>query len=521
MSDGPRRDDQGASAPPAAGRAQGGRLRNTLVRNTLANGLNYAVIVASSVVLTPLVIRGFGTAVYGVWILITQLTTYAGLFDIGVQPAVLKRVAEARAEGHRESISDFLVSALFLHGATAGATIVLALVLSALLPVWFSLGGLDPTAVRLAALIAGLTTALNFPSGVFSGVMKGELRFDLVSWIAILGHGVRITALALALHFGTGIVGLSLAGLLSSTVVLGLGFFVVRRFWGQQFLRQGRPSWVHVRSIGHFGAFTLMSVGGAYLAYSTDAAIIGATLNVGDVAHFGLAMNVLVLLSGVISAFSGTLMPVAAQLETGGHREITQRTYLAGTRVCLTLVLPAALGFQLAGPELLSVWVGPDFGNAAGSVLRILAIAFIPVIVNGPGFHMGIGMGLNRPIALYSMGEGILHLAISYVLAKRVGVVGVAVGTLVPAFIAQGLLVPALVRSHLGISARRYLRQALLPAAWPLVPAVAVAFAAFRLVHPTATLTRIAWGAAAVACYLAIAGGAFFADRNRLGRSRS
>jgi O-antigen/teichoic acid export membrane protein len=506
-----------ADAPSNEFQASVARLnpRSTLIRNTLANGLNYAVVVLSALILTPLVIKGFGTAVYGVWILINQLTGYAGLLDVGIQPAVSKRVAEARADGNRDALRNFLASAFWLNGSVAAATFLLGLVFSLVFPGWFRLEGVTPADARLAVIIVGLTTAFGFPGGVFSAVLKGELRFDLVSWIGIIGQAFRVVGLALALHFHGGVVGLALSGLLAAGVTLVGGAVFARRVLGPRYLRHARSSWSDIRGITHFGIFTLLSTAGWYLSYATDAAIIGALLTVADVAHFGLAVNVLVILSGIVGAFSGTLMPVAAQLETGGRRSDTQNTYLVSTRICLTLMIPAVAVLLLAGPDLLVVWVGRDFGSAAGPILQVLSIAHFAVIVNGPGFHMGVGMGLNRPIALLSLGEGLFNVALSYVLAKRMGVIGVAIGTLIPSVLAHGIALPAMVRSHLGISRRRFLRGAVAPAAWPLGPAALIGAAWWWLLRPVPGAGMIVLAAVVGTTYALCAAASFHVNRRR------
>ena len=63
----------------------------------------------------------------------------------------------------------------------------------------------------------------------------------------------------------------------------------------------------------------------------------------------------------------------------------------------------AILVFLLDGPELLSLWVGPAIGIPAGRLLRILALAHLPVIANGPGVQIALGKGLLRPAAAFSV----------------------------------------------------------------------------------------------------------------------
>lgn len=492
-------------------------VRRILVRNSIANGLNYAGVVLSALILTPLIIRGFGTAVYGIWILVNQLTGYAGLLDLGVQPAVSKRVAEARARGSRGELRDFLASAFCLGGGVAVITLILGVAFSLVFPGWFHLTSIDASDARLAMAIVTVTTAVGFPNGVLSAVMKGELRFDLVSWINIVAQVVRVIGLLAALHFHGGVVGLAVAGLLSSLVAVVVGVAAVRRLLGPAYLRGAHPSWADVRSIGRFGFFTLLGTAGWYLSYATDAAMIGANLTVADVGHFGLAMNVVVIVSGVVGAFSGNLMPLAAELESGGRHADTQRTYLWSTRICATLTVPAVLVFLVAGPDLLSLWVGPDFGLAAGAILQILAIAHFAVIVDGPGLHMGVGVGLNRRFAWLLLGEGVSNIALSYVLVKRMGVLGVAIGTLVPSLLFHALVLPLVMRRRLGISTGRYLARAVVPALWPLGPTVLVGLALRPLLHPAGGIRTVAWATAMALTYCLI--GALALRRTRIASS--
>jgi len=208
-----------------------------------------------------------------------------------------------------------------------------------------------------------------------------------------------------------------------------------------------------------------------------------------------------VIVSGVVGAFSGNLMPLAAELETGGRPAETQNTYLWSTRICATLTAPAVLVFLLAGPDLLALWVGPDFGLAAGAILQILAVAHFAVIVDGPGLHMGVGVGLNRTFASLLLGEGVLNIALSYLLVRRMGVLGVAIGTLVPSLVFHAVVLPLVMRRRLGISTGRYLSRAVAPALWPLGPTVLVGLAIYPLLRPMAGPRTVVWAVAMAVTY--------------------
>ena len=211
---------------------------------------------------------------------------------------------------------------------------------------------------------------------------------------------------------------------------------------------------------------------GWYMAYASDAMVIGALATPSDIAYFGLAANVMVILGGISGAFVGTFMPMASELDALDDRERLRNVYLLGSRVSLMLTAPAILVFLLDGPELLSLWVGPAIGVPAGRLLRILALAHLPVIANGPGVQIALGKGLLRPAAAFSVLEGLANLALSVALGLRWGAAGVATATMAVSFAVHGAIWPAFMRDNLGIRARRYWAESVFPAAMPLVPAL-------------------------------------------------
>ena len=77
----------------------------TLLRNILSNWAGFLVEACVAFYLSPFVIHTLGDTSYGIWILLTSLTGYFGLLNLGLRPAINKYVAEfagSRAEAdHR------------------------------------------------------------------------------------------------------------------------------------------------------------------------------------------------------------------------------------------------------------------------------------------------------------------------------------------------------------------------------------------------------------------------------------
>jgi len=479
--------------------------RATLARNTVASWASYGTAVAIALALTPLVIRSVGVAGYGVWILFTQLTGYTGLLDVGVQPAVARFVAEARARGDRESGRSILSTALALHG-TIGLCVLGLLALSSLfVDRWFELGGLATSEVRTALLLVAVAAAVGFPASVLTAVLKGRLRYDLVSVLTMAVQLARATGILLSIWWRGGIVGLALASVLSSLVAVAGAAWLVHRGDEGLAVGLGAVSRAAFKQLTSVGAYAFVGHTGWYLAYATDAVLIAALLSARDVASFGLAVNVLTILSGVAGAFAQSFLPLASGYRATGMSDSLLRSYLIGSRVSLALVMPFALGLIVEGPRLLTWWVGPEVGRPAGTLLRVLTLAHLPVIANGVAAQMALGAGLQKRAAVLSIGEGLSNLGLSYALARPLGVVGVAIGTLVPSWVFQGVVWPGWIGRSLGSSLSRYWTSGLGPALLPVIPAVATFAVLQRTLDPSGPPGVIALLAVQGIVYLLVA----------------
>ncbi|HWA98084.1 MAG TPA: hypothetical protein VG713_06305, partial [Pirellulales bacterium] len=83
--------------------------------HALATWANNGVSLGCALLLTPWIIQTLGATTYGVWAFLTQLTGYAGLFEVGMPQAVSKAVARARAGESREQTRAAVSTALAVH----------------------------------------------------------------------------------------------------------------------------------------------------------------------------------------------------------------------------------------------------------------------------------------------------------------------------------------------------------------------------------------------------------------------
>src|SRR4029079_7728264 len=87
------------------------------------------------------------------------------------------------------------------------------------------------------------------------------------------------------------------------------------------------------------------------------------------------------------------------------------------------------------------------------------------------------GMARHRALAFFIMAEGIANLALSIYLVQRMGVIGVAWGTVIPDLICTTLVVPVYALRCIHMSVREYLVDAFLRPVLCAIPIAAIAYA--------------------------------------------
>ena len=97
----------------------------SLARDSVANVLRVGSNALFAVAVTPFVLRALPREAYSAWILAVGLAAYVGLAELGIQGAVIRRVAADRANGvDVQGVLRSSMAVLLAAGVIAGAAVV-------------------------------------------------------------------------------------------------------------------------------------------------------------------------------------------------------------------------------------------------------------------------------------------------------------------------------------------------------------------------------------------------------------
>jgi O-antigen/teichoic acid export membrane protein len=432
----------------------------TTKRFALNVTMNWIAMVVGMIVpffLTPIVIRHLGTVAYGVWILAVSTVAYLGLLDLGLRSAVIRYVSKADAQGQEAEAQDAIGAALWFRILIAFGAVALSFVLALVFPHLFKVpGGLERPA-QITVLMCAFAVAVTLVSGVFGAVLGAIHRFDVLSWVTVTQTAIKAIGVVVILRSGRGLIALA-SWEFAVTLLAGIATWIAAvKIYPVCRVRLGRPDIKTLKKIWSYSFTTFIIVIAVQVVFNTDNIVVGAFVSVGAVAFYSIGGSLVAYSRQVVSSVATTFIPMASNLEAAGKSEELQRLLLKGTQATLGLALPVSLVLLFRGKTFIGLWMGAKFSEEAGTVLQILMISQFFGVANTTAGQIAFGIEKHKSVAKWAVAEATLNLSLSILLAKTIGLYGVAWGTSIATTIIHLLFWPRFVRSELGVPISTYL----------------------------------------------------------------
>lgn len=474
-----------------------------LARNASARYVALATELVIGLVMLPFNLAHLGTSDYGLWILLGSVTIHFSVFDLGFSGAMVKFVAQYRATANARALNE-IASTMFFAFAAIGLLVYAAVVAVALnIAHIFALSPAHAQIGTWLLLIIGVHITLNFPFSVFGSITSGFQRYDVNSVAAI------VTSIAVALvNVWIVLAGYGLVALVAGTTAVRIVSFLfyranAYRVYPELRIRPSLASRSRLREVTGFSVYTTVIDWANRLNYQLDSIIIGAFLGTPAVAVWAPAERIISATQRMTNQVNGMLFPLVVDSDAAREHARLRQILLEGTRLSLAFVVPVATTLLVLADPVIRAWLGARAEVVAGSipVLQVLAVAVAIRVGGATGTTLLKGAGRHRLLAFVNLTTGVVNVALSALLIRRYGLVGVAYGTLLPIAAATiFILYPAACR-RVGLPIASALRHAIIPALWPALPAGALLWFT-RDALPVSLLSVGAQAAAATALYL-------------------
>jgi O-antigen/teichoic acid export membrane protein len=463
-----------------------------ILRGVTLNWVSLAAGIAIAFFLSPFVVHHLGNEAYGVWLLVVAAGSYMGLLDLGLRAAVMRFIARGFSQKDHDASSNALSAALHLRVRIAAIVMLCACGLSAIFPHIVHIASALTKAARIAIILAGMNVAIVLLVGVVAAVLPALQRFDLASSIDMGKAVFRAIGVLLLLSRGFGIVALAVLDLACGIVGSVLVILAVRRVYPQLKIRFAKPGGSEMSQIWQYSLWIFVLQIMAQFIYYSDNFVVGIFASAAAVTFYAIGGSLVQYVQQVVSCVSTAVTPIASDFEAHEEHERIRKLVLIGSRVILLVALPIQLSLLFRGSTFIGLWMGPQYAHTSGRVLQILLCAQIIAIGNASGGAVVYGIGRHKPVALWAIAEAIANLTLSILLVRKIGINGVAIGTLIPNLCIQLVAWPWYLSKILGIRVSEYFRQIWLRVGIAAIPFAAVAYLSDERWHPTHLITFFA-----------------------------
>jgi len=486
-----------------------------LIHNTL---FNVATLVSNAIIgffLIRFFLGRLGEARYGIWLLVGGfMFRYGTLLSIGLNSSINRYIPIYLAKKDADGIQRVISTSLFFYLGLAIVAGLTSIVIYFNIGSWFTIEAELVGTARVLMLIVGFCFALAMPLQLFSGVLSGMQRYDIINFAVIVPLFLRTIVLVILLSKGYGLLTMGLAFGLSEIAIRVLQFFFARKLLPQMSLSCANIDFGLLRQMLAYGINTFLYAMGAIIIYHASTLIIGIFIGTTQISQFAIATAGVLLLSQLLQAFTAAIKPAVSDLDARDDDAKVKEIAFLTQKYSLMMIIPGGCFLIVMGREFLRVWVGEKFQdpaviNTMGSILAILAAGHCLRLAQHSNFLVLVGRGQHKIFGVLTALTALLCVSGSVVSVKVFdwGLLGIAWSNFLPMALISGLILPIYFNWKMRISVSECVRNVWQPALLGSLPVV-VMIGVWKYVAPPNSWIEIV-GVVITAMALIVVGGWF------------
>jgi O-antigen/teichoic acid export membrane protein len=252
----------------------------------------------------------------------------------------------------------------------------------------------------------------------------------------------------------------------------------------------------------NYGKYVLIANVGDKIVFATDSIIVGAFQPIAALTYYAIGGSLIEQFRSFVMSMASIVNPLSSSLEARKEASSLALVVTTGARAAIVLGLPICIGFFLLGKVFIGLWMGQEYAEPAGQVLIVLALGHL---IGLPYYTISgvlYGLGRHHVVAYSRIFEGAINLTLSVILVQQYGIVGVALGTVIPHIIVVLAILPPTLRRWVPIDLRGYYLAAYVRPLVASLPFWAACWFIATEVRPADFLTFFASVGAALVTYV-------------------
>ena len=425
-----------------------------LVSSVITRYMYQVVYLLTLFFLTPYMIHKLGDYYYGLWIIVSIMVNYMSYTELGVTSAIQRYLSMAFGEGNIKECNEIYNNGFLLNYFTCIIILVIS-ALSAFLTIVFMIK--DYYLVANLIAIMGASLAISFLFKTHYAVLTSNIRFDIISGVNVIQLVLNTVLTFILLEQGFGLTGLAVNNLVTTIISNFLYVIFSKKLYDSVFLDFGLISKACIIKLFSYSAKSFSIQLADVLRSKMDEIVIATLISLTMVTPYSVAQKLKSAAVNFCYMFTNILNPYIAKQENIKSREEKINTYYLMSKIMIVMISLIFFGFCYLGKPFIDIWVGSKY-EVAYYVLIIIMFNYYISLVQSVGIQYMYSTDKHEYLAFINITDGILNIILSivFVVYFKLGIIGVALGSLAPAFFTKLILQPIYICKVINITLYEY-----------------------------------------------------------------
>lgn len=421
---------------------------------TILNFFTLILTVIISFLMMPYLIHTLGDRWYGLWVIVGSLIGYYGLLDFGLSSANQRFIAKSLQDTDTNAVNRVISSSFSLLLLLGFISLLLTVGLYIAAP-HFTDNLNDVAIFQTLIIIMGVKTAITFPFTVFHGVLTAHLRYDISSFVLLFKLILRTSLILLYLSFDYGIVTLAMVTFITEL----LGYFIIafcaKKIHPTLSIALKHIDLTTIKALFNYSKYTFIAYLGDILRFKIDTLVIGKFMGLVLVTHYSIAIRLVEYIVQILESLLGSFLPIFTRLDDNNDATKIKTSFLVITEISLFLSLLIIPVIMIVGDVFIQLWMGKEYQDAYIPLL-LLCLATLIEGCNKTCITLLYAKAKHSYYAKINIIEGIVNIALSLMLVQKFGLIGIALGTIIPAIINKIIFLPKVACQLIKLPLRQY-----------------------------------------------------------------
>ncbi|MGD9825932.1 polysaccharide biosynthesis C-terminal domain-containing protein [Desulfobacter sp.] len=432
-----------------------------ILRNLTANWVGHGANLVVMFFLSPFILHTLGVTEFGIWQLLTVLTGYMGILDLGVRAGTGRYIILYLGQDDLKKVDETIRTGLGLYTVMSSLILLAGVILGLVFPMVFPTVPVEyHTTVTVLLPVLAVNIWISALRTILSSLLAAYDRFDLAQGSDLIMLAVRTIGTIAALKLDTGLVGLTVAIISCNLVGLGVNLMLSRRIHNSLKLWPLILKKERIKELYNYGIGAFIIAVSAKIIGQTDLILVGNLISIDAVAVYSVGAMLIYYSDTFVKQIKGTFFPSLQRAVTRGKFGEVRWLLHRMMRLMLILGILMYVGYIFLGKSFISLWMFDPKSfpltsvTTAAKVMAILSCAklllnlgqFSRSLLEATG-HIGFAAKMTVVEAVIN-----LILSISFVVVLDWGMLGIAAGTLGSHLLIQTVILPSYACRKVGLN---------------------------------------------------------------------